>query len=788
MDQRLTSKRWLLALSALILLAIGVLLLPDQVLKDRVSHPPDKHHRASSEAENASTRPHQLQSISPPSTAIALTKTLETAIPGTESTSTPLKDAGLLQSTELFQSVGQIVNSSRSDSDNFPFSQGTKNASPLPLLSKAAFPQIAYFEEAVSEQRSSELAFAHRNASFDSRTDSAFNDLATVRLAEWRRLLGVQVPPTLPDAEVETSDSIADESQDTAEEEDFGDQVEEPDGDIFAPLMIAAVPNQEQYVRETTTNVETISVAVALSKDDEILDEEGYWEPVPADKLSLPTLPPVANAATTISGLPLPVDHFREIKNDDLPVAGSAPSLDASAALDVSAPQVASLDSQADSDRSAWQMRSAILASPGATRQPILPAATPVFPQGNNTSGDAAAEEKEDKEKSEAAPQAQEDTANEDKKMIGHLAGKFGSCFRSSISCGLYFGNEFTFLGAETPGTTRVRVIDTISSQIDEYSSEDAFGFGNRLTLGIQSQNIGFRVVYWNYAGSYNGHDAWKDLDSTPVYSTTTKVGLETVDIDLMQKYCFLGCDLMTACGVRFAEYQGSDFTALTSTLQGMLETSGNTRSFRSMQGFGPTFFMELRKTIPWCLGHPARMPRGMIDPGSTGCFGCCQSDCSNYGNCGGCGGCDSCSLGAPCFPWRFYANFRVSALWADTYSESMTESVVATGDGIVTQGIARGRDKATLGMDDENSLLTTQIQFGLEHRTPILCDRALWICRLGLEIQSWDTGKHSSLSQSYAFLEDPADQFGGRVETLSRADNRYLNLFGFTFLLGLNY
>ena len=117
-----------------------------------------------------------------------------------------------------------------------------------------------------------------------------------------------------------------------------------------------------------------------------------------------------------------------------------------------------------------------------------------------------------------------------------------------------------------------------------------------------------------------------------------------------------------------------------------------------------------------------------------------------------------------------------------------MTESVVSTGDGVVTQGIARGRDKATLGMGDENSLLATQIQFGLEHRTPILCNRALWICRLGLEIQSWDTGKHASMSQSYAFLADPDDQFGGRVETLSRADNRYLNLFGFTFLLGLNY
>ena len=194
------------------------------------------------------------------------------------------------------------------------------------------------------------------------------------------------------------------------------------------------------------------------------------------------------------------------------------------------------------------------------------------------------------------------------------------------------------------------------------------------------------------------------------------------------------------------------------------------------MEGVGPTFFVELRKTIPWCLGSPPRMPYGMFDPGSTGCFGCCESNCNTYGDCGGCGGgCDSCSLGSPCFPWRFYANFRVSALWADTYSESMTESIVATGDGLVTQGIARGRDKATLGIDDEKSLVTTQIQFGLEHRTPIFCNRALWICRLGFEIQSWDTGKHESKSQSYAFLEDPAEQFGGRVETLSRADNRYL-------------
>lgn len=776
MDQRLTSKRWLLALSALLLFAIVVLLMPRQPSEDDTTKPVARRNQTSSTFEqgtlvDAAEETHQLRKLRELGGALAIKPALPPAGPDQVTSIAATEQSATIEVSERFSAVHLS-----------PQVTERQHTEPNVLDAENATLQPAIFEEVMDEPQSFKLTFTHRNASFDSRLDASPND-AAVQLTEWRRLLGVQVPPSLP---APISQEIASPEAVESVDEDFKEQVELTNEDIFSPLVIAPVPNQEQYIRETANDGEKISIALAPIAHSEIVDEEGYWEPLATKGSSLQVLSPLENAPSTISGNDSFDDNADEIERKaPWEVRNSATPYEPMS-------DVASLDIQSDPAPGKWQMRSAIRESASVSNQLVLPAATPVFPQNTQASADKSPEQEkktdETKPRNTEQEQEQQTAANDDKKMIGHLAGKFGTCFRSAISCGLYFGNEFTFLAAEPPGTTRVRVIDTISSQMDQYSSEDAFGFGNRLTLGIQSQNTGFRLVYWTYAGGYSGHDAWKDLEDSPVFSTTSKIGLETLDIDLTQKYCFLGCNLMTACGVRFAEYQGSEFTNVSSNLQGALETSGSTRSFRSMKGLGPTVFMELRKTIPWCLGSPARMPYGMIDPGSTGCFGCCQSDCGTYGNCGGCGGCDSCNLGSPCFPWRFYANFRVSALWADTYSESMTESVVATGDGIVTQGIARGRDKASLNQDDENSLLATQIQFGLEHRTPILCNRALWICRLGLEIQSWDTGKHESKSQSYAFLADPDDEFGGRVETLARADNRYLDLFGFTFLLGLNY
>ena len=378
--------------------------------------------------------------------------------------------------------------------------------------------------------------------------------------------------------------------------------------------------------------------------------------------------------------------------------------------------------------------------------------------------------------------------ADDDKKMLGHLAGKFGYCFRSALSCGFYFGNEFTFLGVESPGYTRVSLTDSVNDRVDQFTGDDAFGFGNRLTLGLRARNIGFRAIYWAFAAENSSHDAWNEIDRAPDFSSSSTARLETFDFDLTQNYCIMGCNLTSSCGFRIAEFQGSELTHLAGGISDLLQATASTLSHKSMRGLGPSFSMELRKTIPWCLGSPAYMPRGQFDPGCAGCFSCCGSECDSYGACGGCGGCDSCGLGSPCFPWRVYFNTRISLLWADTYSESITDSVMATGPGVVTQGIARSRDFASLSEEEKATLLSTQLQVGLEYQQPVLCNSALFKMRFGLEFQSWNLGESASMSESFAFLTDPNGSFDGRVDTVSRSDNEYIDLFGFTFLIGLNY
>ena len=781
MDQRLRSKRWQLAVSGLLLFIIAALLLPSDGSKPRENSSPEITVKLPLEGRidgtrNTTTNPHDLVSLGdlPEAAPIGAIQVTERTV-GEVS---PFITAEM-SSTEISSDISIVAIPN-------PISQEPPSVVPTttephqhPEVASEALARKAIFEEQIGEQPSNQLSPTHRNAIFDSRFDSTKNHAA--RLVEWRRLLGVQVPESLPESPPdeyvrETEAGLA--------------QTEIAEDDFFSPLVIATVPYQDQYLRAQPLEHSVIEVAAKLDDEDDIVDDEGFWEPVATEHSGQqePEVPESSAPQIMVDTLPA-IGVNREVAQP-LGTGDSLADNGHSLADNPASPDLPLSGMRTDHPSYTLQALPAIQSSTNASKQLILPAATPVFPQQADSEPNSADEKEEDPEATDEATSVQDQAnSDDDKKMIGHVAGKFGTCLRSAISCGLYFGNEFTFLATETSGSTRIQVVDTLTDELSEYTGEDAFGFGNRLTLGIQAQNIGFRVIYWAYEAGYSGHDAWKDPEINPVFSTTSKVGLETVDIDLTQNYCFLGCDLISACGVRFAEYQGSEFSYVSSNLQDALETSGGTRSYRSLQGMGPTFFMEMRKTIPWCLGSPARMPYGMYDPGSTGCFGCCQSDCGSYGSCGGCGGCDSCNIGSPCFPWRFYANVRLSVLWADTYSESMTESVVATGSGITSQGIARGRDKASVGQDEQSSLMTTQLQVGLEHRTPILCNRALWICRLGLECQSWDTGQHQAMSESYAFLSDSQDgAFGGRVNTLSRADNRYLDLFGITFLLGLNY
>jgi hypothetical protein len=445
----------------------------------------------------------------------------------------------------------------------------------------------------------------------------------------------------------------------------------------------------------------------------------------------------------------------------------------------------------ADEESSKIDEPPAFVAASMATPMPQETLPTPPIDSDQPAIADEEDDLDESEEEEDAAAESDasgDDKADDDKKMLGHLAGKFGYCFRSALSCGFYFGNEFTFLGVESPGYTRVSLTDSVNDRVDQFTGDDAFGFGNRLTLGLRAKNIGFRAIYWAFAAENSSHDALNDIDRAPDFSTSSTARLETFDFDLTQNYCIMGCNLTSSCGFRFAEFQGSELTHLAGGISDLLQATGSTLSHKSMRGLGPSFSMELRKTIPWCLGSPAYMPRGQFDPGCAGCFGCCGSDCNSYGECGGCGGCDSCGLGSPCFPWRVYFNTRISLLWADTYSESITDSVMATGPGVVTQGIARSRDFASLSEEEKATLLSTQLQVGLEYQQPVFCNSALFKMRFGLEFQSWDLGESASMSESFAFLTDPNGSFDGRVDTLSRSDNEYIDLFGFTFLIGLNY
>lgn len=398
-------------------------------------------------------------------------------------------------------------------------------------------------------------------------------------------------------------------------------------------------------------------------------------------------------------------------------------------------------------------------------------------PEGDadKANGDKANGDKANGDKAEAtAAEVPPVKKNEDEHMISELFGTGYGCFSRAFESGLYVSNEFTFLSTSNMGDVRIGVTDQLSETTVSESANSAIGFGNRTTLGIRGAYAGLRAVYWTFEADKESTESGGTSQALPRFLTTSGVDAQTVDLEITQPFCLFGCRFESSFGARYATYTANNAVLLVDQLHNSLELTGIAKASREISGAGPTLALAGRKNLRIGFGG---LPGGEILPdfncsecGASGCLG----ECDTWRSCNG------------CFPWNIYWNGRISWLWADESSAALTEASVFQHDGNTNIASARSRDKAVITDDNDSSIYTLSFQIGLEYCRPIFC-RSQLVLRCGFEYQHWDLGKNVAQSQSFAFLSDNAN-FGGRVDSIALSDKNYVDLTGFTLMLGLNY
>ncbi|MEK0427260.1 MAG: hypothetical protein RJB11_3351 [Planctomycetota bacterium] len=322
---------------------------------------------------------------------------------------------------------------------------------------------------------------------------------------------------------------------------------------------------------------------------------------------------------------------------------------------------------------------------------------------------------------------------------------------------GVFASYSLDVLSTETTGATSVKFTDGLSNTSRERVVDSFFGVGQRVSLGIRGNLVGYRASYSNFTEETSRFDRPDFRSIWPDMSSMTRIDMHIADIELTQSHSINDICLESFFGVRYAEYRAADMAIGVGKFATNLEAHAIAHSFREAEGIGPTFGLSAKRHLPWKFGC------GMFES-------CEKSDCGNLG-------------------WSWFWSARGSVLRSRVLSSAYTESqlgIYSSDTGV--QGVARSADKSYLDQSTELNLFNGEFQLGLEYCRPLAFIPATASLRTSLVCQYWDTGPGISTSQSYATLSGSSPNFSGRVDSLAISDNRYLNLFGVNLTMGLNY
>ena len=312
---------------------------------------------------------------------------------------------------------------------------------------------------------------------------------------------------------------------------------------------------------------------------------------------------------------------------------------------------------------------------------------------------------------------------------------------------GLIGGVEATFLAPAKDSLQTLEMENLVDNSLISSQTDFGFGSGIRTWAGIQSEAVGFRATYWSFDHSYFSPQSNIDPYSSPSILNAYSLEASTIDIELLNSFCFGRSTITTSLGGRFANLDREGAITGHGKL-GDVHLTGISRGIAELDGWGVVASVEGRHPLQrWFRTEMCENP-----------------------------------------PLHLFWKLQGAGLQAETQVMAITEAHAISGGN--AYAVAFSRDEALTTWD--GTVLTGMLQAGLDYRIPIAaCHRPTFLdLRAGFEAQIWQTGEVGAESQSDAFLVGQVNgkPLGGEVRSHSLVNPSDIGLFGFTIGASLNY
>jgi hypothetical protein len=308
-------------------------------------------------------------------------------------------------------------------------------------------------------------------------------------------------------------------------------------------------------------------------------------------------------------------------------------------------------------------------------------------------------------------------------------------------------GVEATFLSPDLNNLGATFEIEEISDSRDDWFTSqsndvDSLYVAPRAWIGVQGCNWGANLRYWHLQAGEGGYDptisdvhGWDAGYPDAGYFTCSRLEAYTIDLELTRRFCVHDHWMQASFGVRHAEiWHAESITGLADSTDGLL--SGFAHADRNTRGTGLVLGLYGRKPV------------------------------------------------FPCSCVHWFYNFRWSALWGPTETNSETFASVLVADENAT-ATASSINGALTRVDDD--LFIGEIQLGLEWNYALQCLPANAFCRFAVEYQRWYGGMGQTGALSFAGVTVD-DEFTTLATTSAGAAAPELDLIGFTLGAGLTW
>lgn len=325
-----------------------------------------------------------------------------------------------------------------------------------------------------------------------------------------------------------------------------------------------------------------------------------------------------------------------------------------------------------------------------------------------------------------------------------NLRTDFYNFCRRACPPGLFFGSQLTMLSPLGETAPVVKLEDLVAERTIISDADGGLGVGSRTWIGFRNPaGSGFRVSYWNFNAEMNTPSPVVPSIAQPTTLDAYYLAAQTVDIELMNGFCFANGFLDISFGARYAKMD-RNLTTL---------------------GYGEVGVPDAKVSL-YSVGSIANSVDGL---GFTASIGgrnlLLPMDCPP-------------GPGPACGPLgvSFFWNVRGSILWSETEAFARTEAHAFTKK---FGGSTAFNSDSAYACTKDDMVGIGEMQIGFEYQRCLKHFPGFLTIRFAVEGQYWGAGSVSARSDSTAFLIGGPPLFGGAASATAFSEAGDLSLLG---------